>query len=70
MIRTAYHTTRTASGSKIETFLGSLHSPGYLRISDPIGMNELLESCTLSDLNVYSRAHGLNQTPHVRRMGR
>ena len=67
MIRTAYYTTRTASGAKIETFLGSLHGPGYLRISGPVSMDELLDSCCLSGLNVYSREHGLKaDPPHVR----
>ena len=65
MIRTAYNSTHTKSGAKIETFLASLHGPGYLRIPDPIGMDELLESCTLSDLNVYSRAHDLTVDPRT-----
>lgn len=65
MIRTAYNTAHTQSGAKIETFLASVHGPGYIKISEPICMNELLESCKYSDLNIYSSAHGLKVDPRV-----
>ena len=59
MIRTPYNTASTPSGAKVETFLSSLHGPGYVKISDPICMGELLRACQYSTLKVFSRAHGV-----------
>lgn len=54
-----YYTTKTASGATIETYLESMHGPGYLRISAPISVAELLESCNLSVLTAENAGAGL-----------
>ena len=59
MIRTAYNTAHTPTGAKVETFLGSLYGPGYVKISEPITLGELLQTCQYSTLNVFSRAHAI-----------
>jgi len=58
--RHAYNTTHTAEGAVIETHLNSLWGPGYLKISEPISMEDLLSSCSLTELRVYNRAHGID----------
>ncbi len=59
MIRVPYYKVTTASGATVETHLSSLHGPGFLRVSKPISVCELLESDELSTLSVECRGRGL-----------
>lgn len=59
MNRKPYNTTNARNGVKVETFLASLHGPGYLKLSAPLSMTELLQACQYSALTVNSRAHAI-----------
>lgn len=54
-----YYSVTTVSGAKVETYLPSIHARGYLRISKPISLGELLASDKLSALTIECRSLGL-----------
>jgi len=58
-MNTPYYSLTTASGAKVETYLPSIHSRGFLRVSEPISLCELLESDELSTLTIECRSQGL-----------
>jgi len=60
MIRTPYNTTLTPEGVTVQTFLPSMrYSAGYLKISGPLSMSELIGSCEYSKLTLQNREYGV-----------
>lgn len=62
-MNTPYYSLTTASGAKIETYLPSTYGRGFLRVSEPISLSELLESDELSTLTIECRSQGLKVKP-------
>lgn len=59
MISAPYYTVTTPSGATVETYLDSARGRGFLKISEPISLCELLESDELSSLTIECRGRGL-----------
>lgn len=58
-MNTPYYSLTTESGAKVETYLPSMHARGFLRISKPVSLGELLASDELSALTIECRSQGL-----------